>query len=264
MSTSASFMAKSIPASAPTCAARFGGGDTVGVSGIRITRALAALLVAGAFALVAPAVAEAEQSPTRDVLVVSNNWAGTADLIDPETFSRLERINVIPDSEQRIAEIHADPVATGYFNLIRELIGEGHNQYVDDGFTSPDGRLVYFSRPSFADVVAINLKTEQIRLADEDRRLPRRPHGDLGRRPPAAGLGLDRAGHRRDRHAERGDHRPHPVGGLSAREQLLRRRQADLPREYRHRLHRHRRSASRLDQGRAGLRDRSTRARSRC
>lgn len=132
------------------------------MSAIRITRALAALLVAGAFALAAPPVGAAKQSPTRDVLVVSNNWAGTADLIDPETFKRLERINVIPDLEQRIAEIHADPVATQYFTLIRELIGEGHNQYVDDGFTSPDGRLVYFSRPSFADVVAIDLKTEQI------------------------------------------------------------------------------------------------------
>jgi DNA-binding beta-propeller fold protein YncE len=34
---------------------------------------------------------------------------------------------------------------------------------VDDGFTSPDGRYVYFSRPSFADVVAISLKTGRIR-----------------------------------------------------------------------------------------------------
>ena len=45
---------------------------------------------------------------------------------------------------------------------IRNLVGEGHNQYVDDGFTSLDGKLVYFSRPSFADVVAINLKSERI------------------------------------------------------------------------------------------------------
>ena len=50
-----------------------------------------------------------------------------------------------------------------YFRVIRNLIGEGHNQYVDDGFTSPDGKYVYFSRPSFADVVAINLRTGKIR-----------------------------------------------------------------------------------------------------
>jgi DNA-binding beta-propeller fold protein YncE len=125
-------------------------------------RALVVGLVAfGAVAVPGAATAK-RKPPTRDVLVVSNNWAGTADVIDPESFRRLERINVIPDAEQRIAEIQADPVASQYFNLIRELVGEGHNQYVDDGFTSPDGRVVYFSRPSFADVVAINLKTERI------------------------------------------------------------------------------------------------------
>ena len=95
--------------------------------------------------------------------MVSNNWAGTADLVDPHSLKRLKRINVIPDNGERVAEIMADPSAAGYFRVIRTLIGEGHNQYVDDGFTSPDGRYVYFSRPSFADVVAINLKTGRIR-----------------------------------------------------------------------------------------------------
>ena len=54
-------------------------------------------------------------------------------------------------------------MAKFYFDNIRTLVGEGHNQYVDDGFTSPDGRVVYFSRPSFADVVAIDLKSGKIR-----------------------------------------------------------------------------------------------------
>jgi DNA-binding beta-propeller fold protein YncE len=115
-----------------------------------------------ALAALLPAVADAGKRGKHDVLVVSNNWAGTADLVDPRTFERLERINVIPDAEERIAEIHADPMRTLFFDLIRDLIGEGHNQYVDDGFTSPDGRFVYFSRPSFADVVAINLRSERI------------------------------------------------------------------------------------------------------
>jgi DNA-binding beta-propeller fold protein YncE len=109
-----------------------------------------------------PAVADAKKRSKRDVLVVSNNWAGTADLVDPRTFKRLERVNVIPDAEERVAEINADPTRKAFFDLIRTVIGEGHNQYVDDGFTSPDGRFVYFSRPSFADVVAINLRTERI------------------------------------------------------------------------------------------------------
>ncbi len=120
---------------------------------------LSAIIVA----VVALAPASASARGTRDVLVVSNNWAGTADLIDPRTFRRIKRLNVIPDRKQRVAEINADPNSAGYFKVIRTLIGEGHNQYVDDGFTSPDGRFVYFSRPSFADVVAINLRTGKIR-----------------------------------------------------------------------------------------------------
>ena len=123
--------------------------------------ALALLLIA--FALTALATSAAA-APTgqRDVLVVSNNWAGTADLIDPHTFKRLARVNVIPDKAKRIAEIEKDPSAKSVFDFVRENIGEGHNQYVDDGFTSTSGRYVYFSRPSFADVVAIDLKTRKI------------------------------------------------------------------------------------------------------
>ena len=125
-------------------------------------RPIALFVAVMAAVAVAPAASAAERG-TRDVLVVSNNWAGTADLVDPHTFKRLKRINVIPDNKERVAEIEADPNAAGYFRVIRNLIGEGHNQYVDDGFTSPDGKFVYFSRPSFADVVAISLKTGKIR-----------------------------------------------------------------------------------------------------
>jgi YVTN family beta-propeller protein len=42
------------------------------------------------------------------------------------------------------------------------LIGEGNDQYVDDMFTSPDGRLLVVSRPSLADVVGIDLATGQV------------------------------------------------------------------------------------------------------
>jgi DNA-binding beta-propeller fold protein YncE len=117
--------------------------------------------VLAALACLAPAALAAPRGQ-RDVLVVSNNWAGTADLIDPHTFKRFGRIDVVPDKAKRIAEIDADPAAKLIFDGIRTLVGEGHNQYVDDGFTSKDGRYVYFSRPSFADVVAIDLKTKRI------------------------------------------------------------------------------------------------------
>jgi DNA-binding beta-propeller fold protein YncE len=127
--------------------------------GARALSMTAAILLVG----MVPTAQAATERPTRDVLVVSNNWAGTADVIDPHTFKRLKRLNVIPDRAARVAEISADPTAMFYYDSIRTLIGEGHNQYVDDGFTSPDGRVVYFSRPSFADVVAISLRTGRIR-----------------------------------------------------------------------------------------------------
>ena len=98
----------------------------------------------------------------REVLAVSNNWDGTVDIVDAGSFKRLKRIDIIPDREQRIAEIHADPTATFYYDNIRALVGEGHDQYADDAFTSADGRLLYVSRPSFADVVAIRIRTGAI------------------------------------------------------------------------------------------------------
>jgi hypothetical protein len=119
-------------------------------------------LIVGA-AAIAPAAAPAAAKPKRDVLVVSNNWAGAADLVDPHRLKRIKRLDVIPDKAKRVAEIEADPTARFYFDSIRTLIGEGHDQYVDDGFVSSNGRLVYFSRPSFADVVAIDIRTNAIR-----------------------------------------------------------------------------------------------------
>jgi len=125
-------------------------------------RLLAPALIAAVLACALPVVATAAPKGHRDVMVVSNNWAGTADLVDPHTFKRLKRINVVPDRAKRIAQIEKDVPAKAIFDFIRENIGEGHNQYVDDGFTSKDGRYVYFSRPSFADVVAISVKTGKI------------------------------------------------------------------------------------------------------
>jgi DNA-binding beta-propeller fold protein YncE len=127
---------------------------------MRATAVLAAALV---LALVpAGSAGAAPDKKTRPILTVANNWEGTADLVDPRRFTRLKRINIIPDVEQRMAEIQADPVAYAYFLGIRQLVGEGHDQWVDDAFTSPNGRLVYVSRPSLADVVAISLRDGRI------------------------------------------------------------------------------------------------------
>ena len=99
---------------------------------------------------------------TQAVLVVGNNWDGTADVIHPTKFRRLARINIVPDLEERMAEIQANPDRMGYFLAIREAVGEGHDQFVDDAFTSHSGRYLYVSRPSLADVVAFDLRTRKI------------------------------------------------------------------------------------------------------
>jgi hypothetical protein len=112
--------------------------------------------------VLAPARPAAGSQASIGVLVVSNNWAGTADIVDLRTLHTVKRVNVIPDKAQRIAEIESNPVRKFYFDSIRSLVGEGHNQYVDDGFASRNGRLIYFSRPSFADVVAINVHSGHI------------------------------------------------------------------------------------------------------
>jgi DNA-binding beta-propeller fold protein YncE len=110
----------------------------------------------------ATAAAAPKPVPTRDVLYVGNNWDGTADVVDPQTFTKLARINIIPDIDERMAEIQSDPERFGYYLAIRELVGEGHDQYVDDMFSSHDGRYLYVSRPSLADVVAFDLSTREI------------------------------------------------------------------------------------------------------
>jgi YVTN family beta-propeller protein len=121
------------------------------------------MLALAAVAMLAAAPAAMAAKPKLlDILTVGNNWDGTADLIDVHTYQRVLHLNIVPDLDQRKAEIAMDPAAQGYFVAIRELIGEGHDQFVDDSFTSPDGRFLYVSRPSLADVVAFSLKTRKI------------------------------------------------------------------------------------------------------
>jgi DNA-binding beta-propeller fold protein YncE len=118
------------------------------------------------FAVAVPAAAAGasrKKAPkTRNVLYVGNNWDGTADVVQPRKFKRIARINIIPDIAARMAEIQSNPERLGYFLAIREQVGEGHDQFVDDMFSSHNGRVLYVSRPSLADVVAINLRTQQI------------------------------------------------------------------------------------------------------
>lgn len=138
---------------------------------IQVGRALVGALVAtlglsGIGLLGSPASADETSQPpegARRVVFVGNNWDGTADVLAPKSFKRLARINVIPDYNARMAEIATNPYRLAYFLAIKVLIGEGHDQFVDDMYSSNDGRLVVISRPSFADVVGISLKTGKIK-----------------------------------------------------------------------------------------------------
>jgi DNA-binding beta-propeller fold protein YncE len=123
-----------------------------------------ALALLTALALLVPATASAapRKKTMRPVLFVGNNWDGTADVIQPRRFKRLARLNIIPDFDERMKEIQSDPERYGFFLGIREAVGEGHDQFVDDMFSSRNGRVLYVSRPSFADVIALNLRTRKI------------------------------------------------------------------------------------------------------
>ncbi|MGM9349241.1 YncE family protein [Streptomyces salinarius] len=131
------------------------------------TRHLGAVAAALALTLAAPA-ATASAAPDaradlREVMFVGNNWDGTADVIRSSgDFARIGRIDVVPDRAERMAEINADPIKWIYFQAIRNGVGEGHDQLVDDMYSTPDGTSVVVSRPSFADVVSVDLATGDI------------------------------------------------------------------------------------------------------
>jgi hypothetical protein len=97
-----------------------------------------------------------------DVMFVGNNWDGTATVVDARTHRTIDTIDTIPDRAERMAEILADPAKLAFFLAVQAAIGEGHAQYTDDMFTTHDWRLLAVSRPSFADVVGLDLATGAI------------------------------------------------------------------------------------------------------
>ncbi|WP_433234588.1 YncE family protein [Actinomadura nitritigenes] len=128
--------------------------------------AAAAVLAACAIAPVAGPVgsAAAQAAPLREVMFVGNNWDGTADVINPSgDFAKIGRIDVVPDKAQRLTEIYTNPVRLAVFLGIRATAGEGHDQLVDDLYSTPDGSALVASRPSFGDVVSIDLTTGKVR-----------------------------------------------------------------------------------------------------
>jgi DNA-binding beta-propeller fold protein YncE len=93
-------------------------------------------------------------------MFVGNNWDGTVDVIHSSgDFAKIGRINVVPDKTLRLAEIYLNPIKLAYYLGIQQGPGEGHDQLVDDMYTTPAGDALVVSRPSFADVVSIDLAT---------------------------------------------------------------------------------------------------------
>lgn len=125
--------------------------------------AAATLLTAFTPAPAAPAAAAAPRDGLREVFFVGNNWEGTADVLaSTGDLAKVGRIDVVPDKAERLREIYLNPVKLAFFLGIRESAGEGHDQFVDDMFTTPDGSAVVVSRPSFADVVSIDVATGRV------------------------------------------------------------------------------------------------------
>jgi DNA-binding beta-propeller fold protein YncE len=98
----------------------------------------------------------------RDVIVVGNNWDGTIDIYDPHTYQRIKKLNAVPDKAERLEELTSSIKRRVVSTFIKEVIGEGNHQLVDDMFPSNDGRHLFISRPSFADVIALDVNTGEI------------------------------------------------------------------------------------------------------
>jgi DNA-binding beta-propeller fold protein YncE len=129
------------------------------------SRHLCSVAAALVLTVAAPATAATADSSAglREVLFVGNNWDGTATVLKSSgDFAKVGTINVVPDKAQRIAEINADPIKWIYYTAIHNEVGQGHDQYADDMYSTPDGRSVVVSRPSFADVVSIDLATDKV------------------------------------------------------------------------------------------------------
>ena len=111
---------------------------------------------------VASSEAAERAKPQRAVMVVGNNWEGTVTVVDAHTHEVLEKsINVVPDLDEELQQVRtpseSHPAGPAYYYAIQQVVAEGHDQYVDDIFTTRNGRFLAVSRPSLHDVVWIDI-----------------------------------------------------------------------------------------------------------
>jgi len=98
---------------------------------------------------------------TTPVIFVGNNWDGMIDVIDASSYEPIARLNGVPDKEER-KKFQGNIMGYIFFYINRYITGEGHDQFVDDMYSTLDGRLLVVSRPSFGDVVALDIESGAI------------------------------------------------------------------------------------------------------
>lgn len=97
-----------------------------------------------------------------EVVFVGNNWQGTITVIALDGYKKLGVIDGTPDKLERLKDIRSQFLGRMFYYGIRNMVGEGNDQFVDDMYSTLDGTRLVVSRPSFADVVAIDTLTGEI------------------------------------------------------------------------------------------------------
>ena len=193
---------------------------------MKLTRSLAALVTIVVLVALAPAALAAKRPATRDVLVVSNNWAGSRRPGRPAHLrARSTASTSIPDRER--SAISRDRRGPDRQGLLRRRPASSSARAATSTSTTasprPTGRVVYFfpaersptSSPSTSGRGRIRWRTKV-----DGYRADHMAH--LGHRPPAARLRLDRERRRRHRRPGRAaSSGAFPSGDAPHRERLL-------------------------------------------
>lgn len=99
-----------------------------------------------------------------DVILVGNNWDGTVDIFNSQTYERIKKIDVVPDYFERVWGKNSalSLISKTPFRMIALMVGEGNHQLVDDMFMDKSGQYLMASRPSFSDIVKIDVSNNKI------------------------------------------------------------------------------------------------------
>jgi len=104
-----------------------------------------------------------ELGSMHDVLLVGNSLAGTVSFVDGHSYANLGSVDVLPDLEQRLADIKSNPIHAIVYAIVTSRQKIKHfepangERFVDDLFVSPDGTRLYVSRSNLGDVAAFDL-----------------------------------------------------------------------------------------------------------